>query len=204
MPVPPWWTLGPNTRSHWQFPVLILPPSLPHTNSDSTCVWGGKRRPGHLELVISICLVSGQKSEWIVMERGCCILGQVSFCSWPKKCVCACFNRPISPFTNHPFCGLMFSSLKYEKLRVHVDCKNLNFRTRDIFYNVHHPRAQNFLISLMWQRKLAPCPPIPSDHKQKTWVKKQTIQISRYFVCTMAQVRLCEKRIGAYIFKDII
>lgn len=85
LPCGPW---GQTPKGHWQFPVVDHP--LPtRTNSDSVRGWRGKKeesrsiRAGYLAVS---CIRT--EIERIVMERGCCILGQVSFCSWLKRCVC--------------------------------------------------------------------------------------------------------------------
>ena len=97
---------------------LLTSPS-PRAPIQIPCVGGveRKRSPGQLELVISLCLVSEQKSNVNCYGKGMLHSG-ASFILQLAQEMCVCFNRPISPFINHPFCRLSFSSLKYEKLRV--------------------------------------------------------------------------------------
>lgn len=94
--------------------------------------------------------------------------------------VCVCINRSISPFINHPFCRLMFSSLNYEKLRMYVNCRHSNFHAREIIYNIHRPQAQNVLIRLKRRVEICFHPPLPPKAKPFKTQTKNLDENSKY------------------------
>lgn len=122
---------GQAPTGHWQFPVVHhnTPPrpiTTPRINSDSVCGWGGKKeesrsiRAGYLAGSCIRTKIRMNCSGKGMLHSGAGFILQLV----QEVCVCVCFNRHISPFINHLFCRLTFSSLKYEKLRMDVNSRN--------------------------------------------------------------------------------